>query len=467
MDTKQRWLLGLTSLASLMVMLDMLVVTTALHEIQRDLGASLANLEWTVSAYTLTFAVLLLTGAALGDRFGRRRLVNVGVAVFTLASAACALAPDTTWLIADRAAQGAGSALIMPNAMALLGAAFAPEQRARALGIFASITGLATLGGPLVGGAVVEGLAWQWIFWLSVPIGLLLVPLIRAHITESQRVDSRLDGRGLLLVSGAAFGVVWGLIRGNSAGWSSVEVVGSLVTGVAMAGAFVAWERRASAPMIPLEYFRIPSFSAGNLSAFLLYGSVFGTAFFLAQFLQVALGSSPLEAGVQMLPWTVTLFVVAPVAGANVRRFGERPFIAGGLALQALGFGWIGVIAEPSMAYIGLVLPMMIAGVGVSAAMPAVQNAVLSAVPSTAVGKASGTVNVMRQLGGTFGIAVLAAAFAHAGGYATPTTMGAGFGAAMFVAAVLSLLGAAVGLGTEARHRAIATGPAIPEPARA
>lgn len=467
METKQRWVLGLTSLASLMVMLDMLVVTTALREIQRDLGASLADLEWTISAYTLTFAVLLMTGAALGDRFGRRRVVNAGIAVFTLASVGCALAPDTAWLIADRAVQGAGSALITPNAMALLSAAFAPQHRARALGIFSSITGLATLGGPLVGGAVVEGLAWQWIFWLSVPIGLLLVPLVRAHITESERVDSRLDGRGLVLVSGAAFGVVWGLIRGNAAGWTSAEVVASLVTGIVFGAAFVAWERHAIAPMIPLEYFRIRAFSAGNLAAFLLYGSVFGTAFFLAQFLQVALLSSPLEAGLQMLPWTVTLFVVAPVAGAKVRRYGERPFIVGGLALQALGFGLIGVLAEPDVAYSSLIVPMMIAGIGVSAAMPAAQNAVLGAVPPTAVGKAAGTVNVMRQLGGTFGIAVLAAVFAHVGGYSTPSTMSAGFGAALYIAAVLSLSGAIIGLGTDARRRAVAAVPAVSEPARA
>src|SRR6266704_3373751 len=304
-----------------MVMLDTMVVTTALSTIRVHLGASIEELEWTVNAYTLSFAVLLMTAAALGDRFGRRRLFVTGIGLFTAASAACALAPGIGWLIAARAVQGAGSAMTMPHALALLSAAFPPQRRARALGLFSSVTGLATLGGPMVGGAVTQGPASQWIFWLNVPIGLLVIPLILNRIEENRGTDISLDFRGLALVTGGALGLVWGLVRGNAAGWGSPEVVGSLVAGAVLAAAFVAWELRAREPMLPMRFFR----------------SIFGAAFFFAQFLQTTLHYGPLGAGLRLAPWTVTLFVVAPIAGALVNRVGERPFIVGGMLLQAPG----------------------------------------------------------------------------------------------------------------------------------
>jgi EmrB/QacA subfamily drug resistance transporter len=444
--TYQRWVLALTAGASLMVMLDVMVVVTALHTIRVQLGASIDQLEWTISAYTLSFAVLLMTAAALGDRFGWRRLFVAGLAVFTGASAACALAPGIGWLIAARTAQGAGSAMIMPHALALLSAAFPPERRARALGLFSSIAGLATLGGPFVGGAVVQSLAWPWIFWLNVPIGLVLIVLVLRRIEATRAVGGSLDIGGLLLAMGGTLGLVWGLVRANVVGWSSAEVVTALLGGVGLLAAFVAWELRQEKPMLPMQHFRSRAFAAGNASSFLLYGSIFAAAFLIAQYLQTALGYAPMDAGLRMLPWTVTLFIVAPVAGALVNRVGERALMVGGLTLQALGFACIALLARSGQGYLSMVLPLIVAGCGVSMAMPAAQNAVLGALPRTALGAASGTFNTLRQLGGTFGVAIVAAVFTALGSYASPQAFVDGFTPALSVTAALSACAAALGL---------------------
>jgi EmrB/QacA subfamily drug resistance transporter len=444
MTSKQRWVLALTSIASLMAALDTLVVTTALSTIKLDLGASIEQLEWTVNAYNLSFAVLLMTGAALGDRFGRLRLFAVGLAIFSAASAACALAPDVGWLIAARALQGAGAALVLPLSLALLSAAFAPEARAKALGVYFGVTGLAVAGGPVVGGAIADGLAWQWIFWLNVPIGLLLIPPALRRMDESFGADKGLDFGGLALITGAAFGVVWGLVRGNPAGWGSLEVVGALALGALLTIAFVAWELRSAEPMLPMRFFRSRAFSVGNASIFLTLASLFAAVFFLAQFLQTGLGYSPLDAGLRLIPWTITLFLVAPVAGALVERIGERPFLVGGLLLQSIGMAWIALVADPGMAYAEMIPPMMVAGAGVSMVFPAAQNSVVGSVPPEAVGKAAGTNSMMRELGGVFGIAIAVAVFAGAGSYGSAEAFSDGFVAAIGASAGLSLLGAII-----------------------
>jgi EmrB/QacA subfamily drug resistance transporter len=307
----QGWVLALTSAASLMVALDQLVVATALSTIRRDLHASLATLEWTVNAYSLSFAVLLITGAAMGNRFGRRRMFVVGLIIFALSSAACALAPGIGWLIAARTAQGVGSALVMPLAMALLSAAFPVERRGAALGVFTALTGLAVVGGPLVGGAVTEGLAWQWIFWINVPIGVIVIALVMRKIDESAGAPTRPDIVGIVLAGGGILGLVWGLVRANAVGWASAEVVGAFGCGAVLTTAFVVWELRVTEPMLPMGFFRIGAFSTGNVSALLLYASLFSAVFFLAQYLQVSLGYGPLAAGLRFMPWTATLFVVA------------------------------------------------------------------------------------------------------------------------------------------------------------
>ena len=450
-----RWVVVLTAIGSLMAALDTLVVSTALSTIRLDLGASVEQLEWTVNAYNLSFAVLLMTGAALGDRFGRRNLYAVGLALFTAASAVCALAPNVGVLIAARAAQGAGSALLMPLGLALLSAAFPPERRGAAIGIFSAITGLAVASGPLVGGAVVQGLAWQWIFWINVPIGALAIPLVLTKMRESHGADSSLDLRGLALVTGGVLGFVWGLVRGNQAGWGSAEVLGSLVLGVLLVAAFVAWELRAREPMLPMGFFRSRAFSAGNAAIFLTFASLFGAVFFYAQLLQTGLGYGPLGAGLRLMPWTATFMTVAPIAGALVDRIGERPFMVGGLTLQAVGLAWLALIAEPGMTYSQMLAPFIVGGVGVSMAIPAAQNSVLGSVAEGALGKAAGTNSMMRELGGVFGVAIVVAVFAGAGSYASAQAFVDGFSPAILVAAGLALGGAAAGLALPGRRATV------------
>jgi EmrB/QacA subfamily drug resistance transporter len=458
--TTKRWTLVLTSLGSFMVALDGLVVTTALTRIRADLGASLAELEWTINAYALSFAVLLMAGSAIGDRVGRRRMFLVGLAVFSAASAACALSPSMGWLIAARAVQGAGAALVMPLAMALLSAAFGPEERAKALGIFTGLSGLGALAGPAIGGALAQGLAWEWIFWLNVPIGAIAVVLVSGRVEESVGARTAIDVRGIALVTGAALGAVWGVVRGNSAGWASAEVLGSLAAGALLTVAFVAWQLRAPQPMLPMRLFRSRAFSSGNAAGFFMYGTLYGAVFFVAQFLQIAQGYGVLSTGLRMLPWTATLFVVAPIAGARINRIGERPLLVGGLLLQAIGMAWIALVAAPDVAYVALVAPMALAGAGVSMAMPAAQSSVLRSVARDDVGKAAGVFNMLRFLGGSFAIAVVAAVFAGAGSYASPQAFSDGFTAALAVCAGLSLAGVVVALPGVRRAPRVATVPA-------
>lgn len=455
----QSWVLALTALASFMVALDAVAVSTALSTIRLDLGTSIEALEWVVNAYNLTFAVLLLTGAALGDRFGRRRMFAAGLLLFVIASVACALSRDAAALIAARAIQGAGAALVMPLAMALLSAAFPREERARALGIFGSVTGIALIAGPILGGAIAQALDWRFIFWLNLPVGLAMLPLVRARIAESRGVDPGLDFGGIVLVTGAALGIVWGLMRANAAGWGSLEVLASFAIGLALAAIFVAYEQRIAAPMVPMRLFGARAFSAGNAAGFCLYASMYGVLFFLPQFLQVAQGNGPLATGLRLLPWEATLFVFAPIGGTLVNRIGERALIVAGLLMQAVGFALIALTAAPGVPYASLVAPLLMAGAGVSMAMPAAQNAVLGAVAPAEIGKASGTFNMLRFLGGVFGVAVLATLFTAHGGYDSQAAVSQGFTVAIGLAALLSLFGAVAGLWLPGRAAAV-TAPA-------
>jgi EmrB/QacA subfamily drug resistance transporter len=449
----KHWTLGVTALASFMMALDGQVITTALATIRGDFAASVGTLQWTVNAYNLSFAVLLLTGAALGDRFGRRRMFAAGILLFTLASVACALSGGVASLIAARAAQGAGAALVMPLAMAILSGAFAKEERARALGIFSGVTGFALIIGPAAGGFITEELGWRWIFWLNLPIGLIAIALVFARLRESLGPKAALDIPGLVIVAAAALALVWGLLRGNVAGWSSAETVGTLAAAVLLAAGFVVWEFRAHAPMVPMRLFRTRAFSAGIAASFLFYAAMYGVLFLLPQFLQAVLGYAPLGAGLRLLPWTATLFVTAPLAGTVVNRAGERLLVVAGLLMQAIGLGWIGMIASPELVYASLIAPLALAGVGVSMAMPAAQNAVLSSVAAAEIGKASGVFNMGRFLGGMFGIAALAGVFSGTGGVESAATFDAGFAAAIKVAAALSLLGAVAGWWLPTRRR--------------
>jgi EmrB/QacA subfamily drug resistance transporter len=439
------WVVVLTAIGSFMAALDTLVVSTALPTIRLDLGASISQLEWTVNAYNLSFAVMLVTAAALGDRFGRRRLYAIGLAGFAIASAASALSPSVGWLIAARAVQGVGAAFMMSLGLALLSAAFPAEKRGMAIGLFSAVTGLAVASGPLVGGAVVNGLDWTWIFWLNVPIGLLAVPLVLTRMRESYGPNTALDLPGLALVSAGAFGIVWALVRGNAAGWGSPEVVGTLAAGALLVAAFIAYERRTAEPMIPMSFFRSRAFSAGNAAIFFVFASLLAEVYFFSQLLQTGMGFDALGAGLRLMPWTGTFLLVGPVAGAMADRIGERPLMVGGLLIQAAGTIWIALIASPDLAYSQLVIPLIVAGVGISMAIPSAQNSVLGSMSQEAVGKAAGTNSVMRELGGVFGIAVAVAVFAGAGSYVSAQAFVDGFGPAVTVAAGLALIGAIAG----------------------
>ena len=420
--------------------------------IRLHLGATIEELEWTVNAYILSFAVLLLTGAALGDRFGRRRLFVIGLGVFVVASAACGLAPNIDVLIATRAIQGCGAALVLPLATTQLSVAFPAELRARALGIFSGVAGLAVLSGPVVGGALTGGLAWQWVFWLNVPIGLLVIPLVLSRVSESFGPRTTLDICGLLLAMGAILGLVWGLVRGNQVGWGSFEVITALGAGLLLTVAFIVWEKRTPAPMLSMDLFRSRAFSAGNLSGTLYFASLYGATFFLAQFLQTVMGYGPLDAGIRLLPWTVGLFVCAPVAGLLINRLGERILMLGALLAQAIAFAWIALIARPGMAYPELIAPLILASFA-SANIPAAQNVVINSVATNEIGKASGAFNMLRQLGAAFGVAILTAVFAGFGSFHNAQTFNSGFTVAMSVSAALSLLGGIAAMTLPGRSR--------------
>jgi len=436
------WTLLITSIGLVIVTLDNLVVTSALPVIRRSLHASLQGLEWTVNAYTLTFAVLLLTGAALGDRFGRRLLFVVGLALFTGASAFAALAPSIEALNIARALQGVGGAIVMPLTLTLLSAAVPAQRRGLALGIWGGVAGLAVALGPVVGGAIVEGISWQWIFWLNVPIGAALIPLAWRRLDESFGPDSSLDLVGLVLVSAGLLGVVWGLVRGNSVGWSSAEIVTSLTVGATLIGSFVAWEFRAASPMLPMRFFRNATFARANVASLFMYFGMFGSIFLLAQFFQTAQHYSPLQAGLRILPWTAMPIFVAPFAGAFSDRIGGQRIMAVGLTLQAAGLAWMAAVSTPTVPYADLVGPFILAGFGMSLFFAPVANVVLSAVRPKEQGKASGANNAIRELGGVFGVAVLASVFASYGGYGTSQTFVDGLTPALWIGSAVVALGA-------------------------
>jgi EmrB/QacA subfamily drug resistance transporter len=450
--TSTIWTFAITSVALFMTTLDNLVVTTALPVIRKDLDASLSGLEWTVNAYTLTFAVLLITGAALGDRFGRRRLFTIGLAIFTLASAAAALAPSIEVLVAARALQGLGGAIVTPLTLTILSAAVPAERRGLVLGAWGGISGLAVAIGPLVGGAVVQGISWQWIFWLNVPIGIALIPLAALRLRESRGPNDALDLPGVGLASAGLLGIVWGLVRGNSVGWGSPEIVSALVVGLVVVALFVAWELRAPEPMLPLRFFRNRTFTAANVASLLMFFGMFGSIFLLAQFFQTVQGYSPLDAGLRILPWTAMPIFVAPLAGALSDRIGGRPLMVTGLALQAIGLAWIGLITTPTGAYSHVVAPFVLSGIGMALYFAPVANVVLSSVKPEEEGQASGANNAIRELGGVFGVAVLASVFAHYGGYGTGQSFVDGLTPAIYVGAGLVAAGALAALGVARRR---------------
>ena len=441
---RRGWTLAIVSIGLFMMVLDNLVVNVALPSIRHDLGASIQTLEWTANSYILAYAVLLLTGAALGDRLGRKRMFIGGIALFTVGSAAAALSPTIGFLIAARATQGVAAALVTPLTLTLLAEAFPPEQRGLALGVWSGISGIGVALGPLVGGALTQVASWHWIFWVNVPIGIALIPLAATRLVESRGEVKRLDLPGLALVSTGLFGVVYGLVRSQSLGWSSSEVVVSLAAGTALLVAFIWQELRTSEPMLPMSFFANRSFAVTNAVSIAMYFGMFGSIFFLSQFLQNVLHNSPLQAGVKLLVWTGAVMVVSPVAGFMSERYGSRLFMVAGLGLQAIALGMLAMLASVDQTYASMVIPFVLAGSGMALVFAPSANAVLSSVRTAQTGQASGATNAIRELGGVLGIAVLATVFTSHGSYTTPQAYVSGLVPAMWVGVAVLAAGALI-----------------------
>ena len=467
------WVLSLTSTAFFMVVLDSVVVITALPRMQRDLHAGLASLQWTLTAYNIAFAAGIITAAAAGDRFGRRRVFNIGLALFTVASAACALAPNAPELIAARIVQGLGAAIILPLSLTILTTAFPVERRGMIVGIYGGLAGLAVALGPIIGGAVIQGIDWHWIFWINVPIGAAALLLAMRLLPDSYGAQERLDPLGVTLVTGGVVAIVWALVRANQAGWASAEIVSCLVGGAVLLLAFAAWEQRVSEPMVPLRLFRSRAFAAGNATTFLMTGAIFAAGFLVTQEFQLARGYSPVSAGVRLLPFFATPMLISPIAGAVSDRIGRRPVMATGLFLLTGGLAWAALSGSLSTNWVELDIALLIAGVGVSMALPTVPTAVLNAVAPPELGKASGINYMMQRLGPAVAIAVASAVFAAHGHLGTPASITDGFKPALAACAGFALLAALSSLvitSPQAQHapaHAEGGSPARPEPATA
>jgi EmrB/QacA subfamily drug resistance transporter len=418
-----------------------------------------------VNAYVLTYAVFLLTGAALGDRLGRKRMFLSGIALFTVSSAAAAVAPTIGLLIAARATQGVGAAITTPLTLTLLADAFPPNQRGVALGVWSGISGVAVALGPLVGGAVTEAASWHWIFWLNVPVGAMLVPLAAARLAESHGPSRRLDLRGLGLASVGLFGIVYGLVRSQSLGWTAPQVLAGLSAGTLLVLLFIAYELRVPEPMLPMRFFANRAFAVTNSVLLAMYFGMFGSIFFLSQFLQNVLHNSPLQAGLKLLVWTGATMVVAPLAGVFSERYESRMFMVAGLGLQALALGWMASLASVDTSYVSLIGPFATAGAGMALVFAPSANAVLSAVRTDEAGQASGATNAIRELGGVLGIAILATVFTSHGSYTSPHAFVGGLVPAMWVGVAVLAAGALIAAALPFSSRASVARPGAAEAA--
>jgi EmrB/QacA subfamily drug resistance transporter len=447
------------SVPMFMVALDNLVVSTALHTLAVDLDASTQQLQWFVNAYVLSFACLLMTGAALGDRFGRRRVFVLGIIVFTLSSIGCGLADTSEQLITFRALQGFGAAAVMPLSLTLLSHAVPERLRGMALGVWSGVSGLAVAMGPVVGGAVVDGLDWRWIFWINVPVCVVAIPLVLFALRESSLPGVRLDLVGMLLAAAGLCAVVWGIVHGETDGWTSTTVLGSFAGGAVLLAVFVAWEARVPQPMLPLSFYRVRAFTLTNVVSAAMYFGVFGSLFLLAQYLQIVPPRTPLEAGVRTLAWTLMPMFVAPVAGLLTDKVGGGRLMALGLFLQGVGLGWINLVSDTDTAYSSLVGPMIVAGIGMGFVFAPTAAVVLGSVAKEHAGKASGANTTVREIGGALGIAVLSTVFVAHGSTQDPQQFVDGLRPAVWVGVAVVLGGALCALGIPRRPRPAATTP--------
>lgn len=413
-------ILAAASLPMFMATLDNLVMTNALPVLHAQMGASVEELQWFVNAYTLSFAGAILVASALGDRFGRRTVFAIGIAVFGVGSVLAALSTDPGQLIAARALQGLGGAAVMPLSLALLSGAVPPARRPLAIGIWGGISGLGVAVGPLVGGAIMEGWNWQAIFWINVPVAIVAIPLALLVLRNDFGARARIDVPGAILAAAGVLALVQAIVRGNDDGWDTAGVIAELVLGGLLVFAFVAWQARTAAPLVPLRLFRDRSFSVTNVIGFAFSFGTFGSVFILIQYLQVVQGSTPFEAALQTTPWTLAPMFVAPIAGFIAPRVGTRALMVVGLALQAAALAWIAAIMAPDTPYASLVVPFLMAGIGMALVFAPSATALLATLGLIDHAKASGVNSTVRELGVALGTAVMTAIFVGAGGALTP-----------------------------------------------
>jgi EmrB/QacA subfamily drug resistance transporter len=460
---RRGWTLGLASVGTFLATLDIVVVATALPTLQRELHAGLSRLEWTINAYNLVFACALLTGAALGDRFGHRRAYVGGLLLFCAGSAACATATSSDALIIARVVQGLGAAVVLPLTLTLITHAFPIEKRGAAIGIWGAVTGLGVAAGPVVGGAIVQYLSWHWIFWLNVPVGVAAAFLSLSRLPESHGSRPQLDLPGLVLAGVGMFGLTWAAVQAPSVGWGNAQVIAALGAGAVLSAAFFGWERRAAYPMLPLGLFRRRGFATANLVTFFQRISLLGSLFMITQLFQLGLGYSALQAGLRILVWMAMPMLVSPIAGLLSDKLGNRPLMIFGLALQGAGLGWLAAVTSPAVSYGAVVLPLIVSGIGISFVFPTVANAVVASVRLTDAGVAAGTNSAIGELATVFGIALVGAIFAHNGGYASAATFIHGFRPAMATVAIVPVLGIVAAIYAPSRRQTLAAAAALAE----
>ncbi|MHA8110381.1 MFS transporter [Lactobacillaceae bacterium Melli_B4] len=438
--TSSAWILFLTSIGFFMSMMDSMIVTTASTAIRTDFHISVDTLQWALNAYNITIAAVLLVGVSLGERIGRRKIYNVGILVFTIGSILCALSNNISFLVIARIIEGIGASVMTPMSMAILTSALPYSERGKALGIWSGIGGLALIVGPSLGGFIVSMLAWQWIFWINVPIGIIAIYLSNKMLPESTGNSDKIRSLDSILIIFASAGIIWTLSEMTSPKLNVTTIAigfGSLIIGIW----FILRQKNEERPMIPLRYFKSMTFTGGNVATFLLYASMYGVVFFLPQFLQVVGGANSLQSGLEILPWTGTLVVVAPFAGKAVDKFGEKSIATLGLLLQGVGYLLIMLFVHQQSSYLVMILPLVIAGAGLSMAGPALQKGVLGAVEPQSIGKASGIYNVFRLLGGAVGTTISVIVFYKFGSIISASQFTSGFKSAMLCTAILSFLG--------------------------
>jgi EmrB/QacA subfamily drug resistance transporter len=448
-ENRKWWTLASVSFALFMIMLDNTVENVALPAIERDLGISVSELEWVVTGYALSFAVLMLTGGKLADMFGRRRIFLTGLAVFTISSLFCGLANSAELLIAARVVQGVGAAFMMPATLSIITATFPPRERGAALGIWAGVSAMALAIGPLVGGLITEHISWNWIFYVNVPVGVTGLVAGRLIIRESRDTshEQRLDLPGLLTSGIALFALVYALIEANSKGWTSPLIIGLFVVAAVFGTAFVLLELHQRLPMFDVKLFRNPTFAGANVVALLISLAMFGVFFFISLYMQNVLGYTAVRAGAAFLPMTLLIIVIAPLAGRASDRLGSRWLMTGGLTLVGCSLLVFAQVQEDS-SYWSLLPAMLLGGVGMASTMTPMTAAALSSVPVDKAGVGSGMLNTFRQVGGSLGIAVMGAILAStstsslANGATRVEAFLDGLHRSLYVAAIIAFAGA-------------------------